>query len=70
MSQVDDSFSYLQASSPDQDWGPYLKQHRGSRYAGMREPQEAVELLLEAEHENQALDMTRDSDVILLETSA
>uniref|UniRef100_H2ZHX1 Transporter n=1 Tax=Ciona savignyi TaxID=51511 RepID=H2ZHX1_CIOSA len=37
-------WSIYKASSPASDWGPYLKQFRGSRYADMEEPVEAVEI--------------------------
>ena len=33
-----------QATSPASDWGPYLAQHRGTRYQTMSEPWEAIEL--------------------------
>lgn len=29
---------FYQACKPTSDWGPYLKQHRGSRYAEMEDP--------------------------------
>jgi len=32
----------FQASEPAPDWGPYLKQYRGDRYANMHEPVEAL----------------------------
>jgi len=35
---------FRKAVRPAADWGPYLAQHRGARYAGMDEPREAVAL--------------------------
>jgi len=37
-------FLILQACTPTADWGPYLKKHRGGRYADMQEPKESVVL--------------------------
>nr|CAB3266316.1 sodium- and chloride-dependent neutral and basic amino acid transporter B(0+)-like [Phallusia mammillata] len=34
----------FKAASPSSDWGPYLKQHRGQRYANIDEPREAIEI--------------------------
>nr|XP_018670759.1 sodium- and chloride-dependent neutral and basic amino acid transporter B(0+)-like isoform X1 [Ciona intestinalis] len=42
--------SVFKASSPASDWGPYLKEHRGVRYANMDEPEEALAI---AEERNQ-----------------
>ncbi|CAK8698152.1 unnamed protein product [Clavelina lepadiformis] len=39
----------FKASSPDGDWGPYLKKFRGYRYADMDEPREALEIAKEKE---------------------
>uniref|UniRef100_H2ZHW6 Transporter n=1 Tax=Ciona savignyi TaxID=51511 RepID=H2ZHW6_CIOSA len=35
---VKNKFSIYKASEPEPDWGPYLKEHRGVRYANMDEP--------------------------------
>ena len=35
---------YFQACRPAADWGPYLKEFRGDRYAHQKEPEEAIAL--------------------------
>nr|XP_018670765.1 sodium- and chloride-dependent neutral and basic amino acid transporter B(0+) [Ciona intestinalis] len=44
VSLVKNKWSLYKASSPAADWGPYIKQFRGTRYANMAEPAEALEI--------------------------
>jgi len=44
VSLVKNKGNIFKATSPASDWGPYLAQHRGTRYQTMSEPWEAIEL--------------------------